>query len=73
VIQGNFIGTDVSGTSTNDNYMGIYISQGAQGTLIGGTAAGAGNLISANDSEGIFISGSSDNVIQGNFIGTDVT
>ena len=72
-IQGNFIGTDVSGTSTNDNYLGIYISDGAEGTLIGGTVPGAGNLISANDSEGIFISGSSDNVIQGNFIGTDVT
>ncbi|HEX7618197.1 MAG TPA: hypothetical protein VF480_05700, partial [Verrucomicrobiae bacterium] len=73
VIQGNFIGTDVSGTSTNDNYMGIYISQGAQGTLIGGAVAGARNLISANDSEGIYISGSSDNVVQGNFIGTDIT
>src|SRR5262249_22736089 len=52
---------------------GVYVS-GANNT-IGGTAAGAGNLLSGNTLDGVFVIGSSarNNVIQGNFIGTDVT
>jgi len=46
--------------------------------MIGGTEPGAGNLISGNGEMGIFIGGTEadmgqNNVIQGNFIGTDVT
>lgn len=71
-IQGNFIGTDPTGASAIPNASeGIYIS-GAIGNFIGGLAAGAGNVISGNGLRGIFAYGtnSSDNVIQGNFIGT---
>jgi CSLREA domain-containing protein len=80
LVQGNFIGTDVNGTTAlgnggNSQFTsdGVFLS-GASNT-IGGTAAGAGNLISGNASEGVEIrgSGASANVIQGNFIGTDVT
>jgi hypothetical protein len=49
VIEGNFIGTDVTGTVAlgNGNYGVLF--QGAPGNLIGGTAAGAGNVICATD------------------------
>src|SRR5262249_3397782 len=46
-------------------------------TTIGGTAAGAGNLISGNFSYGVLIDGTwggaVSNLVQGNLIGTDVT
>ena len=72
-IQGNFIGTDVTGTkSLGNSYVGIAIR--AAGATIGGTAPGAGNLISGNGSYGgIAVVGSTDVQVQGNFIGTDVT
>ena len=70
LIQGNFIGTDVTGLAALGNGRGIYIEE-APDNQIGGTEAGAGNVISAN-SIGIYIvnSQASGNVIQGNFIGT---
>ena len=37
---------------------------------IGGTAAGAGNVISGNGSDGVDIVSASDNLLQGNLIGT---
>ena len=52
---------DLAGTDTTIN-------------TIGGTAKGAGNVISANFGYGIVLSmGASSNAIQGNFIGTDTT
>lgn len=78
VVEGNFIGTDSSGTRRMGNEIGVVI-QGS-GNSIGGSSAGGtvgGNLISANTLFGIFItpivSGSSadGNFIQGgNRIGT---
>jgi parallel beta-helix repeat protein len=73
-VQGNFIGTDVTGASRLPNYEGVAIAIGASGNTIGGTAAGAGNLISGNEFAGIYIGGSATgNQVQGNYIGTDVT
>ncbi|NQT96128.1 MAG: choice-of-anchor D domain-containing protein [Candidatus Marinimicrobia bacterium] len=73
LIQGNFIGTDVNGTSDlGNNRNGVTIDWGTNNT-IGGTVTGAGNIISGNNICGIFISSASDgNQIQGNYIGTDV-
>src|SRR5262249_39768781 len=47
--------------------------QGATGNTIGGTAAGAGNVISGNTGAGITLtdSGTTANVVAGNFIGTN--
>ncbi|HEV3344421.1 MAG TPA: DUF4214 domain-containing protein [Pirellulales bacterium] len=82
-IQGNFIGTDVTGTKALGNGLGPVGQQKAEtrgivlaeatNTLIGGTAAGTGNLISANSNEQVKIDGGSGNKIEGNKIGTDVT
>ncbi len=71
-IQGNFIGTDVTGTQAISNYNGITVA-GAGGTTIGGLTSAARNVISGNIGDGIFFSGStaSGNVVQGNFIGVD--
>jgi VCBS repeat-containing protein len=74
-IEGNFIGTDPTGTSKYDFVIadaGINIQQSSD-NVIGGVAIGAGNVISGNF-QGINIDdGSSANVVQGNFIGTDAT
>jgi hypothetical protein len=71
-IQGNYLGTIASGTAARANIggVGIYSSNGNQ---IGGSAPGAGNLISGNTFNGIDIENSSGNVVQGNRIGTDAT
>lgn len=70
-LQGNYIGTDVTGTTAiGNNVDGIRI-QSASNT-VGGTAAGTGNLISGNRQNGISMSvNGSNNQVQGNLIGTD--
>ena len=74
VIQGNRIGTNAAGTAAlGAGGWGIVISGGA-GNLVGGTASGAGNLISGIQIDGILLSATQTaTVIQGNWIGTDVT
>ncbi|MCD6578845.1 hypothetical protein J7L48_05170, partial [bacterium] len=76
VVLGNYIGTDVSGTlGLGNSSSGIYIQDGAQSNTIGGTIAGAKNVISGNTNYGVYLggSGTDNNVILGNYIGTDVT
>ena len=72
-VQGNKIGTNAGGTAAIPNgFDGIFINDAPNNT-IGGTAAGAGNLISGNGSVGIqlFDTLTSGNVIQGNALGLD--
>lgn len=46
IIQNNRIGTDLTGTANwGPQLHGIYLGNGANGSLIGGTNAGEGNLI----------------------------
>jgi uncharacterized repeat protein (TIGR01451 family) len=72
VVQGNRIGTDVTGTQELGNLRHGIFTIKATNTTIGGSAAGAGNLISGNFAFGILISDNSTSaVIQGNRIGTD--
>ena len=76
LVQGNYIGPDATGTNAmGDGGIGIGLLNNASGNLIGGTSAGAGNLISGNPgfSYGIAVIGANRNVIQGNLIGTDPT
>ncbi len=75
VIQGNLIGTDITGTRPLGNfYSGIEMFNSGDNT-IGGTAHGDGNVISNNGGIGILANSQSfgDNLIQGNRIGTDIT
>ncbi len=76
IIQGNYIGTDRTGQfAIGNDGTGIYVSgstveQLTTGAIIGGAAPGAGNLISGNANEGIYL-GTTDNQVIGNFIGTN--
>ncbi len=74
-IQGNFVGTDLSGTVDLGNLdHGIYVFADSDSNLIGGTVPRAGNLVSGNGRMGVRIGGGSEyNVVQGNLVGTDVT
>lgn len=69
-VQGNYIGTDITGTvDLGNNSMGIFLN--GSGHLIGGTAPGAGNLISGNGSFGILVVlPGGGHRIEGNRIGT---
>jgi len=87
VVQGNTVGTDVTGTvafgngvdgigSRSDVIKGTGFCQQAPGTggsgnMIGGATAGDGNLISGNAGDGVDLVASNQNVIAGNRIGTD--
>ena len=79
-VLGNFIGTDPTGTMALANGGdGIDIFAAATGNTIGGVVAGARNVISGNsyystsDGIDIFNPGTSGNLVQGNYIGVDVT
>jgi hypothetical protein len=73
IIQGNYIGTNASGTAAIPNGNGIYTSFAPY--LIGGTEPGARNLISGNTGTGVamYVEAEISGLIQGNYIGTDVT
>jgi hypothetical protein len=81
-IEGNYIGTDATGTSAAPNVRGrqwragIWLSSEATGNTIGTDADGTAdveeaNLISGNSGHGISIAGGVDNLIAGNRIGVD--
>ena len=75
LVQGNWIGTDITGTNALGNVSaGLYLL-GCPANVIGGSQAGARNLISGNGNSGIYVSGGGacSNVFQGNYIGTDLT
>ena len=74
IVSGNFIGTDLNGTADLGNLLiGVEII-GSSGNTIGGTTAGARNIISGNTQDGVSINTgpAANNLIIGNFIGTDV-
>ncbi len=72
-VVGNLIGTDKTGAFDRGNALGVYLSEGATGSTVGGTTADARNIISGNDQFGVFISdgGTSGNILAGNYIGTN--
>ncbi|HLF77068.1 MAG TPA: choice-of-anchor U domain-containing protein [Dehalococcoidia bacterium] len=89
VVQANYIGTNVTGTSALGNVgIGVFISDGTNNTIggttgTGGTScAGACNLIAGTTAGGFGIvifddaatsATATNNKVWGNFIGTDVT
>jgi titin len=74
VIQGNYVGVAADGGSKLGNSgFGISVATGSDRAILGGTAPGAGNVVSGNSRHGVRFAVSSDGVVQGNFIGTDAT
>ncbi|MFK7966563.1 MAG: LamG-like jellyroll fold domain-containing protein, partial [Burkholderiaceae bacterium] len=70
LVQGNWVGPDATGRSSfGTNVSGIAVSTTGSGNIIGGTAAGAGNLISGHGQTGIYVN-TDGNSILGNQIGT---
>lgn len=75
VVQGNYVGTDLRGTSAVANEQaGVLVANASRRTVIGGGKGGGGNLISGNRHDGIrLMHGAEDTVVVGNRIGTDRT
>ena len=73
-LQGNFIGTDVTGTQAIGNFLGVYYLEAA-GNPIGGSTPEARNLISGNAGDGVnlFAIQVTGITVTGNYIGTDTT
>ena len=73
LVEGNLIGTDNDGSGRLGNASGVKVSSAASGNVIGGTEAGAGNVISGNLLFGVVLAdaGTTGNRIEGNLIGTD--
>jgi hypothetical protein len=72
LIQGNFIGSDETGKSDLGNkLLGILLTSTSDNT-VGGTSSSALNLIAANHT-GIQFDGATQNLVEGNLIGTDIT
>ena len=70
LVEGNYIGLNAAGTAgIPNNSAGIYVNAGATSNAV------INNVISSNNNIGLYISdpGTSGNVFQGNFIGTDST
>ena len=75
-VANNFIGTNVTGNARRAQrrqWPGHRLR--CAGQHVGGTTAAARNVISGNFNEGVLIgfAGTANNVVEGNFIGTDVT
>jgi CSLREA domain-containing protein len=76
IIAGNYIGTDIDGNTAIPNVGAGIALQHSSGTRIGTNGDGNGdaaewNIISGNTSNGIWLSGSSLDIIAGNYIGTN--
>ena len=75
-VQGNYIGTDVTGTRALGNRsMGVVLAGGAQYNRIGGDAPGDRNVISGNQGGGLYAAQAETrfNTVGGNYIGTDAS
>src|SRR5215217_1709133 len=69
-VTGNYVGVAPDGQTRAPNTRGVAAEQAASGNTIGGSVAGAGNVISANLQTGIQVwQGTSDTVVRGNLIG----
>ena len=74
LVEGNLIGTNISGTAAVPNaWDGVSIQASTTvHNTIGGTAAGAANTISGNTRNGVYLSsGAAGNLVEGNLIGTN--
>ena len=75
VVQGNLIGTYLTGDGTLGNGTGVNINGGPNDTLVGGDTLEARNIIAGNGGSGINITGIStnDTQVRGNFVGVNAS
>jgi hypothetical protein len=71
-IEGNFIGTDASGTAARPNrFNGLNLSDSGGDNTVGGTSPFQRNLISGNGAHGVnIVAAGGDYAVEGNLIGT---
>ncbi|MCA9425308.1 MAG: right-handed parallel beta-helix repeat-containing protein, partial [Candidatus Omnitrophica bacterium] len=76
-VQGNFLGTDASGTIARPNAFGVtcIFNEGSGPNTVGGSSPAHRNVASGNTYSGILLQENSGigNVVQGNFVGVDST
>src|SRR5262249_8945976 len=71
LVAANPIAPNAAGSAAIANGTdGVEIDTGASGNTIGGTSAGARNVISGNAYAGVEINAADDNLVEGDFIGT---
>jgi trimeric autotransporter adhesin len=76
-VQGNRVGTDPHGARAVPNLLGGVVLMHAHDNLVGGTAPGAGNLISGNGVEAgragvaMYFADTFRNAVRGNLVGTN--
>ncbi len=71
-IQGNKIGTDISGTvDIGNTAKSIYLYENTDGTVIGGVNAGEGNVIAFADEQQVLIDGTDVTVLGNTMFGDD--
>ena len=72
VVSGNYIGLTPDGTTGLQNGSdGVWIASAASNVTIGGTTDAQRNVISGNNSHGVFVDGASGVSVIGNYVGTD--
>ncbi|HXG64526.1 MAG TPA: Calx-beta domain-containing protein, partial [Blastocatellia bacterium] len=69
--QGNLIGTDATGAVDLGNQMEGVVVRASSAVTIGGTVSAARNIISGNNTLGVWIDSGNTNLVQGNFIGAN--
>jgi CSLREA domain-containing protein len=75
IIIGNLVGTNPAGTAAiANNNNGIFVGDGSNNNVVGGTVAAARNIFSGNGSDGVELWDSTtvDNSVRGNYIGTNI-
>lgn len=80
LVVGNVIGLTEADTPLGNGFAGVFVAEGADDNLIGGTTVFDRNVISGNvendfdqGGSGIFVAGATNTTILGNYIGTDRT
>src|SRR5207245_1895225 len=78
VVAGNYIGTDASGSvAVANRFSGVAIQFGPQGNRVGTDGsndafnANERNVISGNGDVGVWMGGTNNNIVAGNYIGTN--
>jgi hypothetical protein len=73
VIEGNLVGLNAGGTAGQGNLLSGILLENVSRNTIGGSTAGAGNVLSNNSGSGLEIDQGSGSLVQGNLIGTDIS